>query len=157
MNPQPKDPKSSNQIRAKFKAAAHNSLERAVKSSHVKNFLLAHKPSSQHLIIGKYCIVRHQDQTFSVIDHTKKVIHSNLYLFGAALAIVENLNCDHTHFVEQVVDLEKRYCQLYTELELLKRAAQNNSCLWPRVDIIKEKLASIKRQIHRFVLVQKLL
>lgn len=148
------DQKSRSWLKHQLKRAMNHALTSAVEQSHVKNYLLASKTNNGTLILGKYVIVKNHNQTHTVFDHNQHALYENLYLFEAALAIVENLNRNQKHFAEQVVDLEQRYCQLYIELELLRQAAQHNSCLWSRVDVVKEKLDCVKNKIFGFVSVQ---
>lgn len=77
-------------------------------------------------MIGGYIIVKTKDALFDVYKKDlDNLIFKELFIFDAAMAIVESLNAGHHERVKIILAAEEQYANNYTEMQIFKNAYKN--------------------------------
>lgn len=122
----------------------------------LRNYLFLSKENSNSIKLGKYKIVKSSRETYDIIfADTNKIVYKDIYLFDAAMALVENMNLKRKHYVDEIVKLEQSYCNYYNELLHLDYSIKQNSgdvaaIFENRYELAKIRLEKTAEKIRRF-------
>jgi len=116
------------------KAKAKNTLRRAVFSvvneidndAFLRNHLFTSKVAKNKLVVGGYIVVKTETACFNVYKkNLQNLVYKNVFIFDAAMAIVESLNAGYEDRVETILEAEEQYANNYTEMQIFKNAYRN--------------------------------
>ncbi len=92
----------------------------------LRNHLFLAKVAKDKLVVGGYIIVKTKDAYFNVYKkNLDNLVYENVFLFDAAMAIVEALNTGYEKRVNIILEAEKIYANNYTEMQIFKIAYKN--------------------------------
>ena len=123
-----------NKLSRRKKAKAKNTLRRAFFSvvneidndAFLRNHLFSSKVAKNKIVVGGYIIVKTDDACFNVYKkNLQNLVYENVYIFDAAMAIVESLNAGYYDRVKLILELEEQYANNYTEMQIFKNAYRN--------------------------------
>lgn len=125
---------AKNKLSRRKKAKAKNTLRRAVYSvvdqvgddAFLRNHLFSSKVAKNKIVVGGYIVVKTDDERFNVYKkNLNNLVYENVYIFDAAMAIVESLNAGHNERIELILKAEDEYANNYTEMQIFKNAYKN--------------------------------
>ena len=123
-----------NKLSRRKKAKAKNTLRRAFFSvvneidndAFLRNHLFSSKIAKNKIAVGGYIIVKTDDARFNVYKKNfQNLVYENVYIFDAAMAIVESLNAGYDERVKLILEAEEQYANNYTEMQIFKNAYRN--------------------------------
>lgn len=123
-----------NKLSRRKKAKAKTTLHKVVfavmneidNDAFLRNHLFLAKTAKNKLVVGGYIIVKTDNALFDVYKKDlNNLIHEKLFIFDAAMAIVESLNAGHNERVKIILEAEEEYANNYTEMQIFKNAYQN--------------------------------
>ena len=126
--------KKTNKLSRRKKAKAKNTLHKAVyavmseldNDAFLRNHLFLAKTAKNKLVVGGYIIVKTKDACFNVYKKDlNNLVYKNVFIFDAAMAIVESLNAGYTDRIEEILEAEEEYANNYTEMQIFKNAYKN--------------------------------
>lgn len=126
--------RKTNKLSRRKKAKAKNTLHKAIftimneidNDAFLRNHLFSSKVAKNKLVVGGYIIVKTEDARFNVYKKDlKNLVYENVFIFDAAMAIVESLNAGYTDRVKEILEAEEQYANNYTEMQIFKNAYKN--------------------------------
>ena len=126
--------KKTNKLSRRKKAKAKNTLRKAFftvvneidNDAFLRNHLFSSKVAKNKIVVGGYIIVKTNDACFDVYKkNLKNLVYENVYIFDAAMAIVESLNAGYDERVKLILEAEEQYANNYTEMQIFKNAYRN--------------------------------
>ena len=126
--------KKTNRLSRRKKAKAKNTLHKAIFSvmneidndAFLRNHLFSAKVAKNKLIVGGYIIVKTEDARFNVYKkNLRNLVYENVFIFDAAMAIVESLNAGYIDRIKDILEAEEQYANNYTEMQIFKQAFEN--------------------------------
>jgi hypothetical protein len=120
----------------------------------LRNHLFIKKTDSNHLSVGSYTIVRNDCNLFDVFDKQKQKIYSNLYVFDAAMALVEALNANRKTFLPIILEAEETYARNVNDMKLFKHMMslknENIDIYEDRYIMVRQRAEHALEQIKKF-------
>lgn len=125
----------------------------------LRTHLFLAKAAKDKLIVGGYIIVKTEDGRFDVFKkNLNNLIHKDVFIFDAAMAIVEALNMGREDRVKTILEAEERYANNYMEMQLFKNAYKNAMATDPnnahvfedRYAIVKNRARIALKEIRKF-------
>lgn len=161
-----------NKLSRRKKAKAKTTLRKAFYSvineidndPFLRNYLFLAKPAKNKLVVGGYIIVKTDDSYFNIYKKTMdSLIYENVFIFDAALAIVEALNTGYEKRVKTILEAEKIYANNYMEMLFFKQAYKNavetdlgNAHVFEdRYIVVKNRAKRALKEIHKFRIAKK--
>ena len=149
------------------KAKAKNTLRRAFFSvvneidndAFLRNHLFTSKVAKNKLVVGGYIVVKTKTACFNVYKkNLQNLIHEEVFIFDAAMAIVESLNAGYADRVEAILEAEEQYANNYTEMQIFKNAYRKTIETSPddahvfedRYAIVKNRARIALEEIRKF-------
>lgn len=120
-----------NKLSRRKKAKAKQTLNKAFLTvmSEIENdtFLLNHlflqKGAKNRIAVGAYIITKNKCGMFNIYrKNLDTLVHENIMVFDAAMAIVESLNMKNEESVKRVLEVEEEYARNYMEMLHFKNA-----------------------------------
>lgn len=159
--------KKTNKLSRRKKAKAKNTLHKAIFSvmneidndPFLRNHLFSSKVAKNKIVVGGYIIVKTDEACFNVYKkNLKNLVYENVFIFDAAIAIVESLNAGYTDRVEKILEAEEAYANNYTEMQMFKNAYKNAMETDPsnahafedRYVIVKNRAKIALKEIRKF-------
>lgn len=159
--------KKTNKLSRRKKAKAKNTLHKAIFSvmneidndPFLRNHLFSSKIAKNKIVVGGYIIVKTDEACFNVYKkNLKNLVYENVFIFDAAIAIVESLNAGYTDRVEKILEAEEAYANNYTEMQIFKNAYKNAMETDPgnahafedRYIIVKNRAKIALKEIRKF-------
>ena len=158
----PRNPKLSRRKRAKAKKTLESVLDTVVTNIGTDPFLRNHlflaRADKNRLSIGNYTIVKNDADLFDIINKQSEKVYSNLYVFDAALAIVESLNSNRQRFIADILKAEEEYSRNVNEMRGFKHMilmnTENKSVFEHRYIEVKDRAQHALDTIKKFRLVK---
>lgn len=161
-----------NKLSRRKKAKAKTTLRKAFYSvineidndPFLRNYLFLAKPAKNKLVVGGYIIVKTDDSYFNIYKKTMdSLVYENVFIFDAALAIVEALNTGYEKRVKTILEAEKIYANNYMEMLFFKQAYKNavetdlgNAHVFEdRYIVVKNRAKRALKEIHKFRIAKK--
>lgn len=145
-----------NKLSRRKKAKAKTTLNKVVfavmneidNDAFLRNHLFLAKAAKNKLVIGGYIIVKTKDALFDVYKKDlNNLIFEKLFIFDAAMAIVESLNAGHRERVEIILKAEDEYANNYTEMQIFKNAYKNAMETDPNnAHVFEDRFAIVKNR-----------
>jgi len=152
-----------NKLSRRKKAKAKDTLNKAVYSvvkeikddTFLRSHLFSHKVAKDKLVVGAYIIVKNKDERFDIYKkNLDNLMYENLYLFDAAMALVESLNIKNDKRTAVILETEEEYAHNYMEMEFFRQAYKNavkegqgNECSFEDRYMIAKNKAEIARDM----------
>lgn len=123
-----------NKLSRRKKAKARDTLNTAVfnvvkeikDDTFLRSHLFSHKAARNKLVVGAYIIVKTKDERFNIYKkNLENLTYENLFLFDAAMALVESLNIKNDKRTTVILETEKEYAHYYTEMQFFQQAYNN--------------------------------
>lgn len=123
-----------NKLSRRKKAKAKNTLHKAIftvmneidNDPFLRNHLFSSKIAKNKIAVGGYIVVKTDNACFNVYKKDlKHLIYENMFIFDAAMAIVESLNAGYTSHIKAILEAEEQYANNYTEMQIFKNAYKN--------------------------------
>lgn len=116
-----------------------------------------HDPRTVQL--GRYLLEKSQWGTYWILDaQDRSVLHSDLYSFHAAVAIIEHLNCGRGRRVADIVSVEEQYTRLVNELKhvdhVLELDPSRGDDLQAKQALLRERIHTVHEQLRGFRILQ---
>ena len=130
----------------------------------LRNHLFLAKAAKNKLVVGGYIIVKTENAWFDIYKkNLDNLIHKDLFIFDAAMAIVESLNAGHNNRVELILTAEEQYANNYMEMQIFKNAYKNAietdpNNAWTfedRYAIVKNRAKTALKEIRKFRIARK--
>lgn len=130
----------------------------------LRNHLFLAKTAENKLVVGGYIIVKTENAWFDVYKkNLDNLIHKDLFIFDAAMAIVESLNAGYNDRVELILKAEEQYANNYMEMQIFKNAYKNAMETDPnnawafedRYVIVKNRAKIALEEIRKFRIARK--
>lgn len=164
--------RKTNKLSRRKKAKAKTTLKKAFflvineidNDSFLRNHLFLAKTAKNKLVVGGYIIVKTKDAYFNVYKKDlDNLIYKNIFIFDAAMAIVEALNTGYEKRVEIILEAEKAYANNYMEMQIFKTAYKNavktdigNAHVFEdRYMIVKNRARLALKEIRKFRIADK--
>lgn len=156
-----KKPKLSRRKKARAKRALETALNTVVTNigtdPFLRNHLFLKKAKDGEVIIGHYKIIRNENGFYDVYDR-KELAYKNLYVFDAALALVENLNMEKHRFIPAILSAEAEYARNVNDLRFFRHMIDTkteNGCIFEdRYRLVKQRADAALETIKKFRLVK---
>lgn len=156
-----------NKLSRRKKAKAKDTLNKAVYSvikeikddTFLRSHLFSHKVAKDKLVVGAYIIVKNKDERFNIYKkNLENLLYENLFLFDAAMALVESLNMKNDRRTQVILDTEIEFAHYYMEMQYFKQAYNNavkegQGNEWAFEDrylIVKNKAESARDKLRGF-------
>ena len=156
-----------NKLSRRKKAKAKTTLKKAFFSvmseidndAFLRNHLFLAKAAKNKLVVGGYIIVKTKNALFDVYKKDlNNLVFKQVFIFDAAMAIVESLNAGHDKRVEVILRAEEEYANNYTEMQIFKNAYKNaletdpdNAHVFEdRFSIVKNRARIALEEIRKF-------
>lgn len=156
-----------NKLSRRKKAKAKQTLNKAFltvlseieKDTFLRNHLVSQKKAKGKIAVGSYIIVRNKNNMFDIYKkNMKNLIHKDIMVFDAAMAIVESLNMKNQKSAKMVIEVEEEYARNYMEMlhfqNAYNHARENDdeslSIFEDRYDIAKNKAKIAREKLRRF-------
>ena len=156
-----------NKISRRKKAKARDTLRKAFASvvseidndAFLRNHLFLGKTSKDKLIIGGYIVVKTENDWFDIYKkNMSNLLYKDVFIFDAAMAIVESLNTGRDKHVAEILEAEKRLANNYMDMQIFRNAYKNaletNSddahIFEDRYLIVKSRARTALRDIRKF-------
>ena len=125
-----KSNKLSRRKRAKAKQTLNKAFLTVVSSietdTFLRNHLFTQKAAKNKIAVGLYIIVKNDDNMFDIYKkNMDNIVHKNIMLFDAAMAIVESYNMKNSASVKRVLEVEEEYARNYMEMRHFDNAYRN--------------------------------
>lgn len=156
-----------NKLSRRKKAKAKQTLNKAFltvlseieNDTFLKNHLVSEKKAKDKISVGAYLIVRNKNGMFNIYKkNMKNLVHKDIMIFDAAMAIVESLNMKNEKSVKMVLEVEEEYARNYMEMlhfenafkHALKSDDGNTGIFEDRYVIAKHRAKNAREQLRRF-------
>lgn len=154
-------PKLSRRKKAKAKRSLETVLDAVVtgiqNDPFLRNHLFLKKARDGALTIGHYKIVRNDLGLYDVYER-QELVYRNLYVFDAAMALVENLNTNKKKFVAMILDAEETYVRNINDMRffkhLLMTTKENHEVYEDRYQLVRQRAEVALETIKKFRLVK---
>jgi hypothetical protein len=156
-----KRPKLSRRKRARAKKTLEHVFDTVVTNIETDPFLRNHlflkRADKNRICIGPYTILKNSLNMFDIMKHNEQ-LYTNLYVFDAAIAIVESLNSDRQRFLPIIIEAEEEYARNVDEMRFFKHMinanTENKSVFEDRYQEVKDRAAHALERIKKFRLVK---
>ena len=120
-----------NKLSRRKKAKAKQTLNKAFltiideieNDTFLRNHLVSEKKAKDKIAVGSYLIARNKDGMFNIYKkNMRNLVHKDIMVFDAAIAVVESLNMENKNAVEKVLEVEAEYANNYMEMLHFKNA-----------------------------------
>lgn len=153
-----KSRKLSRRKKAKAKRTLETALDKVVTEighdPFLRNHLFIKKTDSNHLTVGGYTIARNDSGFFDISDKKGDLLYTNLYVFDAAMAIVECLNMKRMQFVKEILEAEESYARNVNDMRLFRHMmslkTENTDIYEDRFIMVKQRAEQALNQIKKF-------
>jgi len=156
-----------NKLSRRKKAKAKDTLRKAFASvvseidndAFLRNHLFLEKVSKDKLVVGGYIIVKTDNGWFDVYKkNMSNLAYKDVFIFDAAMAIVESLNAGYDDRVEVILEAENRFANNYTDMQVFKNAYKHAIETNPddahtfedRYAVVKSRARTALREIRKF-------
>lgn len=156
-----------NKLSRRKKAKARQTLNKAFltvlseieKDTFLKNHLVSEKKAKDKISVGAYIIARNKNGMFNIYKkNMKNLVHKDIMVFDAALAIVESLNMKRDKSAQKILEVENEYANNYMEMlhfenaykNALKTGEDNAGVFEDRYVIAKYRAKNAREQLRRF-------
>lgn len=125
----------------------------------LRNHLFLERVAKNKLVVGGYIIVKTDNGWFDVYKkNMSNRIHKDVFIFDAAMAIVEALNMDREDRVKLILEAEDQYANNIMEMQIFKNAYKNAMETNPdhagpfedRFAIVKNRARIALKEIRKF-------
>lgn len=156
-----KRPKLSRRNRARAKKTLEHVFDTVVTNIETDPFLRNHlflkKADKNRIRVGPYTISKNNLNMFDVMKNNE-MLYTNLYVFDAAMAIVETLNANRVRFLQDIIDAEKEYAHNIDEMRFFKHMittnTESNPVFEDRYREVKDRAEHALERIKKFRLVK---
>lgn len=156
-----------NKISRRKKAKARDTLRKAFASvvseidndAFLRNHLFLGRASKDKLIVGGYIVVKTENDWFDIYKkNMSNLLYKDVFVFDAAMAIVESLNTGRDKHVKEILDAEKKLANNYMDMQIFRNAYKNAMETSPddahtfedRYVIVKNRAKEALREIRKF-------
>jgi hypothetical protein len=156
-----------NKLSRRKKAKARQTLNKAFltvvseieSDTFLKNHLVSEKKAKNKIAVGAYIIAKNKDGMFDIYkQNMKHLVHKDIMIFDAAMAIVESLNMKKEASVKQIIEVEEEYARNYMEMlhfknaftHALKASDGNAAVFEDRYVIAKFRAKSAREKLRGF-------
>lgn len=125
----------------------------------LRNHLFLEKVAKNKLVVGGYIIVKNDNAWFDVYKkNMSNRVYKDLFIFDAAMAVVESLNMGYEDRVELILKAEDQYANNIMEMKHFKQAYKNAMETNPddahafedRFVIVKNRARIALKEIRKF-------
>ena len=156
-----KKPKLSRRKKAKAKRTLETAFNTIITNigtdPFLRNHLFLQKAKNGEITVGHLRIVRNENGFYDVYDR-RELAHKNLYVFDAAMALVENLNMGKHRFIPMILEAEETYAKNVNDLRFFKHMIDTNSenkeIYQHRYRLVKQRADAALEAIKKFRLVK---
>lgn len=157
-----RNPKLSRRKRARAKKTLESAFDTVVTNigddPFLRNHLFLKRADKNQLKIGSYTIVKNDLNLFDILNKHNERIHTNLYVFDAAISIVESLNSNRERFIADILKAEEQYARNVSEMRGFKHMilmnTENKSVFEHRYVEVKDRAQHALDTIKKFRLVK---
>lgn len=123
-----------NKLSRRKTAKAKQTLNKAVltvvsgieKDTFLRNHLFTQKAAKNKIAVGLYIIAKNRESMFNIYKkNMSNLVHKNIMLFDAAMAIVEAYNMKNEISVKRILEVEEEYANNYMEMRHFENAYRN--------------------------------
>ena len=120
-----------NKLSRRKKAKAKQTLNKAFltvmseieNDTFLRNHLFLQKRTKNKIAVGSYIITKNKDEMYNIYKkNMSNLIHENIMVFDAAMAIVEALNMKNETSAKHILEIEEEYARNYMEMMHFKNA-----------------------------------
>jgi hypothetical protein len=156
-----KNNKLSRRKRAKAKQTLNKAFLTVVSGietdTFLRNHLFTQKAAKNKIAVGLYIIVKNDEHMFDIYKkNMNNLVHKDIMLFDAAMAIVESYNMKNSTSVKKVIEVEEEYARNYMEMRHFENAYKNavennddNACVFEDRYTIAKYRAKQARELLR--------
>lgn len=156
-----KKPKLSRRKRAKAKRTLETAFDTVVTNigtdAFLRNHLFLQKAKNGEITVGHYKITRNELGLYDVYDR-KEMAYKNLYVFDAAMALVENLNMGRSRLIPMILEAEESYAKNVNDLRFFKHMIEmntdNKEIFEHRYNMVRQRAEANLETIKKFRLVK---
>lgn len=114
----------------------------------LRNHLFSSKIAKNKIVVGGYIIVKTKDACFDIYKkNMENRVYKDVYIFDAAMAIVESLNAGYDDRVKTILEAEEQYANNYTEMQIFKCAYRNAMETDPdNAHVFEDRFAIVKNR-----------
>jgi hypothetical protein len=119
----------------------------------LRNHLFLEKSASGRLAVGGYIIVKTDNGWYDVYKkNMSNRVYKDLFIFDAAMAVVESLNAGHEERVKLILAAEEQFANNYTEMQIFRNAYKNDHepVFEDRYIIVKHRARMALKEIRKF-------
>jgi len=125
----------------------------------LRNHLFLERIAEDKLVVGGYIIVKTDDGWFDVYKkNMSNRIHKDVFIFDAAMAVVEALNMGREDRVKLILKAEDQYANNIMEMHIFKNAYKNAMKMNPddahafedRFIIVKNRARIALKEIRKY-------
>jgi len=124
----------------------------------LRNHLFLSRSDDGKLTVGSYVIVHNEHRLFDVYNKQGNILHKNLYVFDAAMAITECLNSKRERFIPEILELEETYARNVNDVKLFRYMmglkTEGKDIYEDRYVIVKQRAEKALQGIKKFRLVK---
>lgn len=156
-----------NKLSRRKKAKAKQTLNKAFltvlseieKDTFLKNHLVSEKKAKDKIAVGAYIITKNKKGMFNIYKkNMRNLVHEDIMVFDAAMAIVESLNMNAPKSAKMVLEVENEYANNYMEMlhfenaykHALKDGDNNAGVFEDRYVIAKFRAKEAREKLRRF-------
>ena len=122
-----------------------------------RNHLFLKKAKNGEITVGNYRVVRNENGFYDVYNRNE-LAHKNLYVFDAAIALVENLNTEKHRFIPIILEAEEAYAKNVNDMRFFKHMinanTENKEIYEHRYYTVKQRADANLETIKKFRLVK---
>lgn len=125
----------------------------------LRNHLFLQKGTKNKIAVGLYIITKNKDEMYNIYKkNMNNLVHENIMVFDAAMAIVESLNMKNENSAKMILEIEEEYARNYMEMMHFKNAynhaknQEDNSLgiFEDRYDIAKYRAKAAREKLRGF-------
>jgi hypothetical protein len=125
----------------------------------LRNHLVSERKAKNKLAVGAYIIVKNEKKMYDIYKkNMKNLVHKDIMVFDAALAIVEALNMKREKSAQIILEVESEYANNYMEMlhfenaynNALKTGEDNAGIFEDRYVIAKYRAKTAREKLRRF-------
>ncbi len=89
----------------------------------LRNHLFLQKGTKNKIAVGLYIITKNKDEMYNIYKkNMSNLVHENIMVFDAAMAIVESLNMKNENSANSILEVEEEFARNYMEMMHFKNA-----------------------------------
>ncbi len=124
-------------------------------TSKARQYMRCEKQTSGRWVIGNYIIVEKPHKLYDILHaKNKKALYQDIYCADAAIALVENLNCNRKSVIVDIEKAEKQYANSYNDVicfrKIIEENAENSDVYRHRYSVSMSKMKAALDKIKRY-------